>query len=159
MGYWLLSYWLLGYWLLSYWLLSYWLLGYWLLYFLYCILVLIYCNMKDTNESGRGPHPLDDAQKSLEHSSKVKSFGKASPYNRTIDDNRTNDWKITKSIQLELEACGDNGDFFKERCFNEINQRYSCPESCVGVYRTFSGCCNNLINKQYGQIVKVDQNS
>ena len=64
---------------------------------------------------------------------------------------------VMRSLQLEAEANGQNGDFFKERCVNITNDMYSCrPESCDGVYRTFSGCCNNLIHKQYGQIVKVD---
>ena len=30
-------------------------------------------------------------------------------------------WIISKSLQLEAEANGDNGDFFKERCFDTTN--------------------------------------
>ena len=74
--------------------------------------------------------------------------------------NTGSNWMVMRSLQLEAEANGDNGDFFKERCVSITNDMYSCrPESCDGDYRTFSGCCNNLINKQYGQIVKVDHNN
>ena len=67
---------------------------------------------------------------------------------------------VMKSLQLEAETKGENGDFFKERCVNTTNDIYddSCPESCDGVYRTFDGCCNNLVNKQYGQTVKFNHN-
>ena len=64
-----------------------------------------------------------------------------------------------KSLQLEAEANGDNGDFFKERCVNTTNDIYSCPESCDGDYRSYNGCCNNMVNKQYGEIVKFDYNN
>ena len=64
-----------------------------------------------------------------------------------------------KSLQLEAEANGDNGDFFKERCVNTTNTIYSCSESCEGDYRSYNGCCNNKINKQYGEIVKFDYNN
>ena len=73
--------------------------------------------------------------------------------------NTGSNWMIMRSLKLKAEAYGDNGDFFKENCVNTTNAIYSCPESCDGVYRTYSGCCNNLINKQYGQIVKVDHNN
>ena len=64
-------------------------------------------------------------------------------------------WMLMKSLQLTAEA-GHKEDFFKDTCVNKTNDIYSCSEPCDGVYRTFSGCCNNLINKQYGQIVKFE---
>ena len=73
--------------------------------------------------------------------------------------NTGSNWIVMKSLQLEAEANGDNGDFFKEKCVNTTNDIYSCPESCEGDYRSYNGCCNNKINKQYGEIVKFDHNN
>ena len=73
--------------------------------------------------------------------------------------NTGSNWIVMKSLQLEAEANGDNGDFFKEKCVNTTKDIYSCPESCDGDYRSYNGCCNNMVNKQYGEIVKFDHNN
>ena len=73
-------------------------------------------------------------------------------------DNFIQLYTIVTSLQQEAEANGQNGDFFKEKCVNTTNDIFSCSEPCDGDYRTFNGCCNKLINKQYGQIEKVDHN-
>ena len=54
---------------------------------------------------------------------------------------------------LELSN-GDSGGFFREACVNLTSEQFSCNVTCDGVYRTFDGCCNNLINTEYGQIMK-----
>ena len=63
-------------------------------------------------------------------------------------------WFLMKSLQIKNKANGGSGEFFKESCVNLTSKSLSCSESCEGVYRTFSGCCNNLVNTEYGQAVK-----
>ena len=63
-------------------------------------------------------------------------------------------WFLMKSLQIKNKANGGSGEFFKESCANLTSKSLSCSETCEGVYRTFSGCCNNLVNTEYGQAVK-----
>ena len=63
-------------------------------------------------------------------------------------------WYLMKSLQIKYKANGGSGKLFKESCVNLTSESLSCSESCEGVYRTFSGCCNNLVNTEYGQAVK-----
>merc|ERR550532_3514694 len=64
--------------------------------------------------------------------------------NGTIScDNSPYQWISMRSLQLNSSNTG-NIDFFKEKCFNQTVEESSCRESCDGVYRTFTGCCNNL---------------
>ena len=39
-------------------------------------------------------------------------------------------------------------------CLNENRKKFSCDtESCDGVYRSYTGCCNNIYtNTEHGQI-------
>ena len=66
-------------------------------------------------------------------------------------------WHVMKKLQLNTSTT--NGGHFLEACFNETSEQYSCLESCDGVYRSFTGCCNNLDNKEYGQIIKFDSSN
>ena len=59
------------------------------------------------------------------------------------------------SLQLAASASGGTGTgFFRDICVDLTSQQLACTETCDGVYRTFTGCCNNLINTEYGQIIK-----
>ena len=64
----------------------------------------------------------------------------------------SNPWHVKKSLQLNAKSNSLAGKHFMEACFNETSKQYSCSEKCDGVYRSFTGCCNNLVNTEYGQI-------
>ena len=69
--------------------------------------------------------------------------------------NSHHNWFLAKSLHLEaskVQAQSDSAGFFMQVCVNENNKKFSCKnETCGGVYRTPTGCCNNLINLNYGQ--------
>ena len=64
----------------------------------------------------------------------------------------SNPWHVKKSLQLNAKSNSLAGKHFMEACFNETSKQYSCSEKCDGVYRSFTGCCNNLVNTEYGLI-------
>ena len=66
--------------------------------------------------------------------------------------NSSSPWHVMKSLQLNSSNYGVDGGHFQEACFNETSEQHSCSESCDGVYRSFTGCCNNLVNTEYGLI-------
>ena len=68
--------------------------------------------------------------------------------------NSSSPWIVMKALQLNASSYGVDEEHFQDACFKETSEQLSCQESCVGVYRTFTGCCNNLINTEYGQIIK-----
>ena len=64
-------------------------------------------------------------------------------------------WMQMASLQLAASASGGTGTgFFRDICVDLTSQQLACTETCDGVYRTFTGCCNNLINTEYGQIIQ-----
>ena len=65
-------------------------------------------------------------------------------------------WYMMRSLVEKIKENGGSGKFFKESCVNLTSESLSCSETCDGVYRTFSGCCNNLVNTEYGQDVKCN---
>ena len=70
-----------------------------------------------------------------------------------------NNWIVMRSLQSKDKASGGSGKFFKESCVDRTERSFACYESCEGVYRTFSGCCNNLVNTEYGQIIQFDSSN
>ena len=71
--------------------------------------------------------------------------------------NASSPWHVKKKLQLRTSA--KDGGHFQEACFKETLEQHSCSESCDGVYRSFTGCCNNLVNTEYGQIIKFESSN
>ena len=61
-------------------------------------------------------------------------------------------WHVKKTLQLSAKSNSLAEKHFLEACFNETSKQHSCSKKCDGVYRSFTGCCNNLVNTEYGQI-------
>ena len=70
--------------------------------------------------------------------------------------NSSSPWHVMKSLQLNADSNGVDGEHFQEVCFKETSEQHSCLESCDGVYRSFTGCCNNLDNPEHGLIREFD---
>ena len=63
-------------------------------------------------------------------------------------------WYIWKSLHLTARPAGDTAAL-EEACVDLDSEQSSCSESCDGDYRTFTGCCNNLLNTEHGQVVFI----
>ena len=73
--------------------------------------------------------------------------------------NSSSPWHVMKSLQFNASSKGVDREHFQEACFKETSEQHSCSESCDGVYRSFTGCCNNLVNTEYGQIIQFDSSN
>ena len=71
--------------------------------------------------------------------------------------NSSSPWHVMKSLQSNASNYGVDREHFLEACFKETSEQHSCSESCDGVYRSFTGCCNNLDNTEYGLIREFDK--
>ena len=70
--------------------------------------------------------------------------------------NSQHNWFMAKSLNLGVTKNSDlyTGGFFMDICLNENRKKFSCDtKSCDGVYRSYTGCCNNIYtNTEHGQI-------
>ena len=103
---------------------------------------------------------LDSARKAEEeHEEKVREVGKKTKFSRT--NNLTEALAHNYMIELALEVAANqtvenrassNPGFFREVCLSLSSQVSACPEACEDLrYRTFTGCCNNLDNPEFGE--------
>ena len=96
-----------------------------------------------------------------EHERKVKSRGKRTEYNRTssVTEALAHNFMIMRALQLTADqaapADSKKGSrtfgFFRDICVSLSAPQAACTETCDGKFRTFSGCCNNLVKPQYGE--------
>ena len=92
-----------------------------------------------------------------EHEMKVKSRGKRTEYNRTssVSEALAHNFMIMKALQVTAEQSASSGgrsfNFFRDICLSLSAPQTACTEACDGKFRTFTGCCNNLVNPQYGE--------
>ena len=96
-----------------------------------------------------------------EHERKVKSRGKRTEYNRTssVTEALAHNFMIMRALQVTADqaapADSKKGSrtfgFFRDICVSLSAPQAACTEACDGKFRTFSGCCNNLVQPQYGE--------
>ena len=102
-------------------------------------------------------------QAETEHEMKVKSRGKTTSFNRTspVTQSLAHNFMIMRSLQITAEQSSAPADsrtaarsfsFFRDICVSLSATQSDCSESCDGKFRTVTGCCNNLVHPQYGEI-------
>ena len=103
---------------------------------------------------------LDSAMKAEEeHEEKAREVGKKTKFSRT--NNLTEALAHNYMIELALEVAANQTvenrassypGFFRDVCLSLSSQVSACPEACEDLrYRTFTGCCNNLDNPEFGE--------
>ena len=102
---------------------------------------------------------LDSAKKvAEEHEEVVRKAGRLTKFSRT--NNLTEALAHNYMIKLSLEMAADQAvenrassypGFFRDICLSLSSQVSACTEPCEDLrYRTFTGCCNNLNNPEFG---------
>ena len=97
-----------------------------------------------------------------EHEEMVRKVGKKTKYSRT--NNLTEALAHNYMIKLSLEMAADHTventasspGLFHNVCISLSSQLSACTESCGDLrYRSFTGCCNNLDNPEFGEEIIV----
>ena len=103
---------------------------------------------------------LEAAKKAEEeHEEMARKVGKKTKFSRT--NNLTEALAHNYMIKLSLEVAADqtvenryssSSNFFRNVCISLSSEVSACSEPCQDLrYRTFSGCCNNLGNPEFGE--------
>ena len=103
---------------------------------------------------------LDSAMKAEEeHEEMVRKIGKKTKYSRTnnLTEALAHNYMIELSLEVAANLTVENransyGSFFREVCLNLSSEVSPCTEPCEDLrYRSFTGCCNNLDNPEFGE--------
>ena len=96
-----------------------------------------------------------------EHEKVVRRVGRETKFSRT--NNLTEALAHNYMIKLALEVAANQAEesrassepgFFRDVCLNLSSELSACSEPCEELrYRTFTGCCNNLDNPDFGNFV------
>ena len=103
---------------------------------------------------------LDSAMKAEEeHEEEVREVGKKTKFSRTnsVTEALAHNFMIELALETAANLTVENRassypGFFRDVCISLSSQVSACTEPCEDLrYRSFTGCCNNLDNPEFGE--------
>ena len=97
-----------------------------------------------------------------EHEEMVRKVGKKTKFSRTnnLTEALAHNYMMALALELAAGQAVENRastqSFFRDVCMSLSSHVSPCSEPCEELrYRTFTGCCNNLQNPEFGEEIIV----
>ena len=98
-----------------------------------------------------------------EHEEMVRKVGKKTKYSRTnnLTEALAHNYMMELSLEVAAGLTAENRasgypNFFRDVCISLSSELSACTEPCEDLrYRTFTGCCNNLDNPEFGEKIII----